>query len=73
MNRDYRKNIQQLLGLNIVPIMFVGLCLLGVRWSGKPPVFLLQEVVFRMSRNSFLVLSLVIPVMAGLGLSLIHI
>lgn len=69
MNRDYRKNIQQLLGLNIVPIMFVGLCLLGVRWSGKPPVFLLQEVVFRMSRNSFLVLSLVIPVMAGLGLN----
>ncbi len=35
VNRDYRKNIQQFLGLNIVPIMFVGLCLLGVRWSGK--------------------------------------
>ncbi len=62
-------SLREILARNIVPIMFVVLCLLGVRWSGKPAFFLLQEVVFRMSRNSFLVLSLVIPVMAGLGLN----
>jgi simple sugar transport system permease protein len=64
-----KTNLRGFLVQNIVPIMFVIFCLVAVRWSGKPLAFLLQEVVFRMSRNSFLVLSLVIPVMAGLGLN----
>ena len=67
--RITKENFKSILVQNIVPIMFVILCLVAVRWSGKPLAFLLQEVVFRMSRNSFLVLSLVIPVMAGLGLN----
>ncbi len=61
--------LKDILSRNIVPIMFIILCFVGVVYSGKPVLFLLQEVVFRMSRNSFLVLSLVIPVMAGLGLN----
>ncbi len=63
---------QQLIGFirgNAVPLMFLSLCALGILWSGKPPMFMLQEAVVRMARNSFTVLSLVIPVIAGLGLN----
>lgn len=54
---------------NGVPIMFFFLCALGVLASGKPFSFLLQETISRMARNSFIVLSLVIPIIAGLGLN----
>jgi len=54
---------------NAVPVMFLALCGLGILGSGKPPLFLLQEAVVRVARNSFTVLSLVIPVVAGLGLN----
>jgi len=33
------------------------------------PLFLISEVVRRLSRNTFLVLALIIPVIAGLGLN----
>ncbi len=54
---------------NGVPIMFFILCGLGVLASGKPLSFLLQEAIGRMARNSFIVLSLVVPIVAGLGLN----
>ncbi len=54
---------------NAVPILFLLLCALGVAYSGKSPAFLIQEVVTRLSRNAVLVLSLIVPVTAGLGLN----
>lgn len=54
---------------NTVPVMFLALCSLGILASGKPFMFLLQETVARMARNSFIVLSLVVPIIAGLGLN----
>lgn len=54
---------------NAVPVMFLALSGLGVLASGKPLMFLLQETIARMARNSFIVLSLVIPIVAGLGLN----
>lgn len=54
---------------NAVPVMFLVLCGLGILGSGKPLLFLLQETIVRMARNSFTVLSLVVPVVAGLGLN----
>lgn len=54
---------------NIVTIIFVAICLIGVKLSGLPIYFLVKELVTRITRNSFLVLALIIPVMAGMGLN----
>lgn len=54
---------------NLVPILFGILCLGAVIAAGIPLPFLLNEVVTRMARNLFLVLSLIIPVVAGMGLN----
>jgi simple sugar transport system permease protein len=54
---------------NVVPILFGILCLTGVLAAGIPLPFLANEVVTRLARNLFLVLSLIIPVVAGMGLN----
>jgi simple sugar transport system permease protein len=60
---------KDLLIKNAVPIVFAALSILLVVASQMDPLFLLQEVITRLSRNSFLVLALIIPVIAGLGLN----
>jgi len=60
---------KDLLIKNAVPIVFAGLSIFLVVASRMDPIFLLQEVITRLSRNSFLVLALIIPVIAGLGLN----
>lgn len=52
-----------------VPVFFIVFCSLLVAASGKPVSFLLGELIIRLSRNSFTTLSLIIPVIAGLGLN----
>lgn len=54
---------------NPVPILFGILCLVGIIAARISPPFLLNEIVTRLSRNLFLVLSLIIPVVAGMGLN----
>lgn len=54
---------------NMVTILFVVLCIIGIKLSGQSISFVLTELVIRIARNSFLVLSLIIPVMAGMGLN----
>lgn len=54
---------------NSVPILFIIICLLGVYFSQLPAVFIVSQLLTRITRNSFLVLALVIPVIAGLGLN----
>lgn len=52
-----------------VPILFAALCLFGIIVAKITPPFLLGEMLARMGRNSVLVLSLLIPILAGLGLN----
>jgi simple sugar transport system permease protein len=52
-----------------VPILFAALCIFGIVVAKITPPFLLSEMLLRMSRNSVLVLSLLIPILAGLGLN----
>ena len=52
-----------------VPILFAVLCLSGILVARLTPSFLLGEMLVRVSRNSLLVLALVIPILAGLGLN----
>ncbi|MGI6557868.1 MAG: ABC transporter permease subunit [Limnochordia bacterium] len=58
-----------LLKRNAVPVLFAVLCALGVILAEIDPLFLANEIISRLARNSFLILSLLIPVSAGLGLN----
>ena len=52
-----------------VPLMFIIICALCIPIAGLSPNYLVNEIVTRMGRNSFLILSLLIPIMAGMGLN----
>ena len=52
-----------------VPIMFIIICAICIPISGLSANMLVNEIVTRMGRNSFLILSLLIPIMAGMGLN----
>ncbi len=52
-----------------VPIMFIIICAVCIPLSGLSPKMLINEIITRMGRNSFLILSLLIPIMAGMGLN----
>ena len=57
------------LGNNSVPIMFVLICAVCIPISGFSVTYLLNEIVTRMGRNIFLIMALLIPIMAGMGLN----
>jgi len=57
------------LARHAVPLLFAALCLFGIFAAKIEPAFLLSEMLARVGRNSLLVLSLLIPILAGLGLN----
>lgn len=54
---------------NLVPIMFILICAVCIPVSGFSVSYLISEIVTRLGRNCFLILSLLIPIMAGMGLN----
>ena len=62
-------SLKRLLQDNSVPIMFVLICLICLPLAGYSPAYLLNELITRMGRNTFLILALLIPIMAGMGLN----
>jgi len=62
-------HVKELLRRNAVPALFLCMCVLGVLISGQNIRYIAQELISRLARNWFLVLSLIIPVTAGLGLN----
>ena len=52
-----------------VPILFILICAVCIPMAGLSPSYLINEIVTRMGRNAFLILSLLIPIMAGMGLN----
>ena len=54
---------------NSVPIMFIIICAICIPLSGFSPAYLVNEIITRLGRNAFLILSLLIPIMAGMGLN----
>ena len=72
MNRTTKstgKGILNVLRNNTVPIMFIIICAICIPISGFSPAYLLNEIITRLGRNAFLILSLLIPIMAGMGLN----
>ena len=63
------QKILTFLGNNSVPIMFILICAYCIPASGFSAGYLLNEIVTRLGRNAFLILSLLIPIMAGMGLN----
>lgn len=62
-------SILELVRNNFVPLMFIIICAVCIPISGFSPGYLLNEIVTRLGRNAFLILSLLIPIMAGMGLN----
>ncbi|MGE5560046.1 MAG: ABC transporter permease [Chloroflexota bacterium] len=54
---------------NLVPVIFLALSILSTIGAGKPADFIIAELVNRLGRNCFIVMALIIPVIAGLGLN----
>ncbi|MEG1684070.1 MAG: ABC transporter permease, partial [Oscillospiraceae bacterium] len=54
---------------NSVPLMFILICAVGIPLAGFSPGYLINEIVTRIGRNAFLILSLIIPIIAGMGLN----
>jgi simple sugar transport system permease protein len=57
------------LGRAAVPMLFLLLCVFGAVAAQIGPEFLLRELLARFARNAVLVLSLLVPILAGLGLN----
>lgn len=64
-----RKKAFDVIFKNKVVILFIILCVGGTIASRQPLTFVIPELFTRIARNSFLVLSLIIPVLAGMGLN----
>lgn len=54
---------------NSVPIMFILICAVCIPVSGFSPGYLVNEIMTRLGRNAFLILCLMFPIMAGMGLN----
>ena len=63
------KKVLGFLGNNAVPLMFVLICAVCIPISGFSPSYLINEIVTRIGRNTFLILCLLIPIIAGMGLN----
>ena len=68
-SRSVGKTVGSFLANNSVPIMFILICAVCIPLSGFSLDYLLNEIITRLGRNAFLILSLLIPIMAGMGLN----
>lgn len=69
MNKRTKINVWDVLFQNKVVLMFLVLCVGATIASKQPLTFVIPELFTRIARNSFIVLSLIIPVIAGMGLN----
>ncbi len=67
--KNKKFSVVDLIRGNSVPLMFVLICAIFIPLSGFSGSYLLNEIMTRLGRNAFLILSLLIPIMAGMGLN----
>ncbi len=63
------RKLIDLIANNAVPAIFILISAFAIPLSGFSASYLIQELLTRIGRNSFLILSLLIPIMAGMGLN----
>ena len=68
---DLRKktDIGTVMRNNAVTIMFVLLCIVCLYFSGLTVPYVMYELFGRLSRNAFIVLALILPIVAGMGIN----
>lgn len=54
---------------NAVTIMFIVLCIICLCFSGLTVPYVMYELFGRLSRNAFIVLALILPIVAGMGIN----
>lgn len=54
---------------NLVPIIFLVLCIVGISLSNVSTNFLGNELYRRIMRNTIMILALLVPIMAGMGIN----
>lgn len=67
--KNSRIDIKKIIVANIVPIVFLAISAIGIMYSGVSGAIIMSDVVSRFARNGFFVLSLLFPVLAGMGLN----
>ncbi len=67
MKRNF--DTRRFLADNTVVFIFLAVTAAAIPVSGLPPLSILQEILTRIGRNSFLVFSLILPIMAGMGIN----
>ena len=64
-----KRSIGEWVRQNIVTVIFIILCAACFILSGETPSYVAMELVNRLARNAFIVLSLIIPIVAGMGIN----
>ncbi|MBQ2948071.1 MAG: ABC transporter permease [Clostridia bacterium] len=64
-----KKNWREFVRNNVVTIMFIVVCAVCMAFSGYKPNYVMYELFGRLSRNAFIVLALIIPIVAGMGIN----
>jgi simple sugar transport system permease protein len=64
-----KKKMGPLLTGSVVPLMFLIISVIAIPLSQYSGNYLINQIVTRLVRNSFLVLALLLPVMAGMGIN----
>ena len=64
-----KKNWREFARNNVVTIMFIVVCAICMVFSGYTPSYVMYELFGRLSRNAFIVLALIIPIVAGMGIN----
>ena len=64
-----KRSIGEWVRQNIVTVIFIILCAVCFILSGETPAYVAMELVNRLARNAFIVLSLIIPIVAGMGIN----
>lgn len=68
MNKDKTKLIKTINSF-IIPVMFLIIIIIAIPLSGFSIPYLTEQMVTRLARNAFLVISLLLPIMAGMGIN----
>ena len=69
MENKKRNKVLEFLQGNMVPILFTLLCLASIKISGQNASYVITETVSRVGRNAILIVSLILPVLCGMGLN----
>ena len=69
MEHKKRNKYVEFLQDNMVPILFTILCMASIKISGQNAGYVITETISRVGRNAILIVSLILPVLCGMGLN----